>query len=151
MENGIEFGNMGFILVLLGVLVHGICYDFFFVSGQVYTDQATDPKIRGQAQSMIIFGTQGLGMWIGAMINEKLFMRAFGVENIGDAYGKAAAAENLSDWSNFWWPLCGFAAVILIIFVLCFKHKDKKVVDPHGGGELEESDSAEDSAEEVTA
>ena len=62
----------GTMLVILGIALHGICYDFFFVTGQVYVDQSTPKSIRGQAQSMNIFFTQGIGLFIGNWINIKL-------------------------------------------------------------------------------
>lgn len=52
-------------MLLLGVVLHGICYDFFFVTGFMYTDAVADKKIQGQAQSLLVFVTQGLGMYIG--------------------------------------------------------------------------------------
>lgn len=123
---GMSYGHSAFLLIMAGVLLHGICYDFFFVSGQVYVDQATDTKIRGQAQSMIIFFTQGLGMYVGDIFNKNLFLKTFEADNMGAAYGAAGDPANLEKWANFWWPLCIISLVILIVFLVAFKHKDKE-------------------------
>jgi hypothetical protein len=55
-------------MMFLGIALHGICYDFFFVTGFMYTDRVAPKEVRGQAQSLLIFVTQGLGMWIGYSI-----------------------------------------------------------------------------------
>ncbi len=60
-------------MILLAVLLHGVCYDFFFVTGFMYTDQKAGKDIRGQAQGMLVFFTQGVGMYFGYMVAGILF------------------------------------------------------------------------------
>ena len=114
----IPIAHMGFLLLIAGIALHGFCYDFFFVTGQIYVDQSTDKEIRGQAQSMLVFFTQGLGMYIGAKLNFSIFAKSFGNAD-------PSSAEALNNWGGLWWPLCAIAAAILVIFLLAFKHQDK--------------------------
>jgi len=99
-------------MVIGGIVLHGICYDFFFVTGQIYVDNESGPKIRGQAQGFYVLLTQGLGMLIGA----QLFSRLVG-HYTNDA--------DIVDWQTVWMYPAGFALVVLIIFVLLFR--DKKI------------------------
>ncbi len=126
-------------LVMLGILLHGICYDFFFVTGMVYVDKSTSKDIRGQAQGMLVFFTQGLGLFIGAMVTQELAGRAF-----GDIPSNTPAS--LEHWPKLWWPMAGMAGVILLIFAVAFH--PKKEVDQAAASE---GDVAEAAAEESAA
>jgi nucleoside transporter len=94
-------------MVLGGILLHGICYDFFFVTGQIFVEQRARPEIRGQAQSFLVLVTQGLGMLLGAQIMSAIAARYTNGET--------------RDWSTIWLVPCVFAAVVLVVFVLLFR------------------------------
>jgi len=100
-------------MVLGGIVLHGICYDFFFVTGQIYVDQKADPRIRGSAQGFLVLITQGLGMFIGAQV-------------IGRLVGHYTAESGVRDWQSIWLVPCVFAAVIMVIFFLFFRDTTSK-------------------------
>jgi len=104
----------GMVLVILGVALHGICYDFFFVSGQVYVDMSTPGNVRGQCQGMNIFFTQGVGMLVGNFVAQAIERRTFG----GTA---SIAPESLPMWPKLWLPLAAIAFVVLLIFLFAFR------------------------------
>ncbi len=116
------FFDLGFLIFVGGVLLHGISYDFFFVTGQVYVDKVTSPQIRGQAQAMNIFFTQGLGLFVGALAANEIAKMAF-VDDKG-AGVNPASVESLSYWAHFWVPLAIFASVVLVIFWFVFRYKE---------------------------
>jgi len=99
-------------MVLSGIVLHGICYDFFFVTGQIYTDQISGAKIRGQAQGFLVLITQGLGMLIGAKLSGKLVAK----------YTTSVGEVSTTDWQQVWMYPAGFALLILVVFVLLFKN-----------------------------
>ena len=103
-------------MIFGGIVLHGICYDFFFVTGQIYTDRKAPSAIRGQAQGLLVVLTQGLGMWIGAKINQSLFE-----SKVGALSGSAALAR----WPQFWWLPASMAAGIFLIFIVLFREKTK--------------------------
>ena len=102
-------------LVIAGIVLHGICYDFFFVTGQIYVDKKAPATIRSQAQGFLVLVTQGLGMFIGAQA-----MGAIEVAQTG-------AAGDIA-WRNLWIIPCAAAGVIAVLFFLLFR-EDRKVTD----------------------
>lgn len=101
-----------FWMVAVGILLHGICFDFFFVTGQIYVDKKSTPAVRGQAQGFLVLVTYGLGMFIGAQISGALF-NSF----LGDA-----SALTLERWQDFWLVPAAFALLVLLLFIMTFKN-----------------------------
>jgi nucleoside transporter len=102
--------NVG--LLYAGIILHGICYDFFFVTGQIYTDQRAGEKIRSSAQGMITLATYGAGMLVGFWL----------AGLIADLHKTATG----HDWATIWLIPAAVAAGILILFALLFKDPSKK-------------------------
>ncbi|MEN9361380.1 MAG: hypothetical protein RL095_2915 [Verrucomicrobiota bacterium] len=144
-------------MLFLAIALHGICYDFFFVTGFIYTDKTAPKEIRGQAQSLLVFLTQGVGMFIG-------FKVAFGkygetVTQHGDLSKAIAAArpatelsfldklkqmfsvdlpaavdpklitETMAQWKTFWILPAIMAAVIAVVFFIGFWDKSADTAD----------------------
>lgn len=98
-------------MVLGGIVLHGVCYDFFFVTGQIYVDRKAGARVRGQAQGFFVLITQGLGMLIGAQVMARL------VKNYTSDPG------GVVDWKAVWMYPAVFAGVVLVAFVLLFKDR----------------------------
>jgi nucleoside transporter len=101
-------------MMVLGILLHGICYDFFFVTGMIYVDKKSTAAIRGQAQGFFVFVTYGVGMLIGAQV----------AGNVYNRFLAGATALTLEQWRSFWLLPAGFAAVVLIFFGLAFYDRE---------------------------
>ncbi|WP_456462395.1 nucleoside permease [Reichenbachiella sp.] len=97
-------------MLILGIALHGICYDFFFVSGQIYTDTKAGESHKSAAQGLITLATYGVGMLIGFWVAGK----------ISDSY---VSVDGLHDWQAIWLYPAGFAALILVIFAISFKNE----------------------------
>lgn len=100
-------------MLWLGIVLHGICFDFFFVVGQIYIDREAPPALRAATQGLITFLTYGLGMFVGSWLS--------GV--VVDAHATAGA----HDWRSIWAIAGGCAAVVLVLFVLAFKDRKGSV------------------------
>jgi nucleoside transporter len=106
------YGDAGALSWMLygGILLHGICYDFFFVTGQIYVDQQAGVKIRGAAQGLIAFVTLGLGMFIGAWLSGLVV----------ETYTITGATVS-HDWTTIWLVPAAAAAGVLVLFALAFR------------------------------
>jgi nucleoside transporter len=104
-------------MVLAGIILHGICYDFFFVTGQIYTEQTAPKEIRAQAQGFLVLITQGVGMLIGNQVFGRLVDHYTTVDKITQA--------KVVDWRTVWMFPAAFAGVILLVFLAAFRDKGK--------------------------
>ena len=109
-----SYGNIDTMvwMIYVGIILHGICYDFFFVAGQIYVDKKAPIHLRSSAQGMITFATYGLGMFIGTWFAGKTV----------DLF----TTDTGTDWHNTWLVPAAIAAFVLILFIFIFKEKSKK-------------------------
>lgn len=114
------YGNNGDLAFMLftGIALHGICYDFFFVSGQIYTDAKASERFRSSAQGLITLATYGLGMLIGFWV----------AGQVTDHYASADSHE----WKSIWLFPAGFALAIFFCFSLAFNGRQSQAVQSNG-------------------
>jgi nucleoside transporter len=112
------FGNNGPLvwMLYLGILLHGICYDFFFVTGQIYVDRKAPGDLRAAAQGFIAFVTLGAGMYIGAEMSGRVV----------DAYTVAGVHQ----WGRIWLVPAAMAGVLMVIFAVLFQERERTEEPP---------------------
>ncbi len=102
-------GDLAFMLIL-GIALHGICYDFFFVSGQIYTDSKAGEKYKSAAQGLITLATYGFGMLIGFWVAGKI-------------YDMNLVSENMHNWNSIWTFPAIFALGVSVLFAIFFRNE----------------------------
>lgn len=100
-------------MLIGGIVLHGICYDFFFVTGQIYTDNLAGERFKSAAQGLITLATYGVGMFIGSLISG----------TVVDAYKISDTQHN---WQAIWLIPASIAGLVIILFILLFKDKNVK-------------------------
>jgi len=107
-------------LIFAAILMHGVCYDFLFIAGQLYVDDEANPKIRSACQGFIAFILWGVGAFVGTMLAGKVLAKYELVTKVGDEIQKR------HDWANIW-PVPAYLSVgVLIIFALFFREPTAK-------------------------
>lgn len=106
------YGNTGANewMLYAGIILHGVCYDFFFVTGYMYTEKKAGQKIKNAAQGLFTFATYGVGMFIGTWFS-------------GVIVDKHIVANGLHDWTKIWFVPAEIAIGVLIYFLLFFREK----------------------------
>jgi nucleoside transporter len=104
-------GTSNLWMLFAGIVLHGICYDFFFVTGQIYTDSKAGEKIQSQAQGMITMATYGIGMWVGTLLS---------------GYVKSYyTVDTITNWRSLWMVPSFISLGVLVIFLIFFKERGK--------------------------
>jgi hypothetical protein len=111
-------GGSGEWMLYAAILLHGVCFDFFFVTGQIYTDMKAGPRIKSQAQGLITLATYGIGMGIGSKLS--------GI--VTDMY----TVEGVKNWTSIWMVPAGIASVVLVLFLLFFNDRKAEAAVAQG-------------------
>jgi nucleoside transporter len=106
-------------ILYIAILLHGVCYDFFFVTGQIYTDNKAGEKIKNSAQGLITFATYGVGMGIGSFLSGKVLT----------AYSSDVNGTITHNWTGVWMVPAYIAAAVLVLFILFFKDNTRNTVE----------------------
>jgi nucleoside transporter len=119
------YGNSGPLvwMLYLGILLHGICYDFFFVTGQIYVDRKAPLALRAAAQGMITFITYGAGMFLGAWLSGKVV----------DLYAISTPSGVVHAWRSIWLLPAYCSAAVLILFALAFSRTESGITTASAG------------------
>lgn len=108
------YGNIdeGYWMLIVGIVLHGICYDFFFVTGQIYTDKLAGERFKSAAQGFITLATYGIGMLIGSLVSGPIV----------DAY----LIDGGHDWKSIWLVPAAISMVVVLLFLLLFRDNQAK-------------------------
>jgi MFS family permease len=98
-------------LVYIGLLLHGVCYDFFFVAGQIYTDERAGPTVRAAAQGFLNLVTNGVGYFVGASMSGSTVAK----------YATTSGGVTTHDWMAIWQFAALFALGVFLVFLFLFR------------------------------
>lgn len=112
---GVGNPGSGVWLFILSMIVYGIAFDFFNVSGSLYVDTKTDSSIRSSAQGLFMLMTNGIGATIGTLAAQQVINRY--------VYSQPAGEAQIEGWSHSWLIFAGYALVVAVLFMVIFKEK----------------------------
>ena len=119
---------LGILLLIISMIVYGVAFDFFNISGSLYVDQETDPSIRSSAQGVFMLMTNGFGAAIGSLAAQKVINVLVNThldpsKMIDGIYPAALSKTIMNGWSEAWFVFAGFSLVVAILFAWLFKYK----------------------------
>jgi NHS family xanthosine MFS transporter len=106
---GIGNPGDGLSLLILSMIVYGMAFDFFNISGSLFVEKEADIKIRASAQGLFMLMTNGIGAWLGTEISG----------NVVDYF----TTNNVKDWQSIWFSFAGYALVLAVVFLFVFRYK----------------------------
>lgn len=120
--------GFGILLLILSMIVYGVAFDFFNISGSLYVDQETDPSIRSSAQGVFMLMTNGFGAAIGSLAAQKVINVLVNThldpsKMIDGVYPATLSKAIMNGWSEAWFVFAGFSLVVAILFAWLFKYK----------------------------
>lgn len=113
---GLGNPGSGVWLFILSMIVYGIAFDFFNVSGSLYVDKKTTPDIRSSAQGLFMIMTNGIGATCGTLVAQKIIDH--------NVFSRPSGVEQIDGWSTSWLIFAGYAAVVAVLFLIIFKDRD---------------------------
>jgi NHS family nucleoside permease-like MFS transporter len=102
-------GNVGVWLWVLSMIVYGVAFDFFNISGSLFVDNSTDPKMRSSAQGLFMLMTNGIGATVGSLAAQEVV--------------STNTANGVTDWASCWYTFAGYALFVGISFAIIFRPK----------------------------
>ena len=111
----LAFGNAGDLMWMfyLAIIIHGVCYDFFFMTGQIYTDGEAPASLRNTAQGLYTFSTYGVGMFVGSMLSGGAL----------DFFTSTVNGVTVRHWTSFWMTSSLGALILFIVLALFFRSR----------------------------
>lgn len=119
---------LGVVLLVASMIVYGVAFDFFNISGSLYVDQETDPSIRSSAQGVFMLMTNGFGAAIGSLAAQKVVnMLVISHQNpalmINGVYPQPYSQLIINGWRESWFIFAGFSFIVAVLFAFLFKYK----------------------------
>jgi NHS family xanthosine MFS transporter len=110
------FGNPaeGLWMIILSCIIYGMAFDFFNISGSIFVETQSDPKIRASAQGLFMMMTNGFGAFLGSRLSGIVIDKYF------------ILADGTFDWQGIWFAFAGYSLVVAVLFAILFRHKHDK-------------------------